>query len=176
MMKLKLLFAAILLVPAVSYAQYTGPNSKRTNFTLAELTANAKAFSKNKTLITLQGYITEQLSEKNTYVFKDETGKMNAFIPHDNLPSRPFDDKDKVLIIATLQAKKTNTLLVSKTVLMAQPAAPTQPVKANVAPKKPVMKTGAKPEVKEMKSEYIKGKQKQLKNTKEETSTKQEEK
>lgn len=163
-MRKSIFFTLLFVAPLLSFAQYTGPNANKTRYTIAEVEANAKQFSKEDKLFTLEGYVTEKLADKYRYMFKDETGILEAEIEPDNLPHRPFDEKDKVIVICMVKAKKTNLLIVSKTIVVkpfvepmpAKPKLEAKPEKDEPASEMNEMDV-AKPEAKEIQSEEIMG-------------------
>ncbi|WP_456459431.1 NirD/YgiW/YdeI family stress tolerance protein [Reichenbachiella sp.] len=165
-MRKSIFFALLFALPLLSFAQYTGPNSKKIHYTVEEVKANGPQYDKEDQLVTLHGYIIEALAEKNMYVFRDRTGKIDVEIDIDGLPHTPFDDQDLVVIIGHVKSKKEVTkILVKKTLVLhvdleelrkqnqqlkmkadgrtaAEPAKPEKPAKPAKGPKP----MGGKPE------------------------------
>ncbi|WP_422358478.1 NirD/YgiW/YdeI family stress tolerance protein [Reichenbachiella sp.] len=118
-MRKSIAFALFVIAPLVSFAQYTGPNSKKIHYTVEEVKSNGPQYDKEDHLVTLHGYIIEALAERNMYVFRDRTGKIDVKIDVDGLPHTPFDDQDLVVIIGHVKSKKGETkLLVKKTLVL----------------------------------------------------------
>ncbi|UXX78135.1 NirD/YgiW/YdeI family stress tolerance protein [Reichenbachiella carrageenanivorans] len=117
-MRKSLVFAILLIAPLLSFAQYTGPNAKKIHFTVEEILSNGAKYDKEGTAVTLHGYIIEAEEERDTYVFKDRTGKIKVEIPLDGLPHTPFDDKDLVVIIGHVKSKKETIVQVKKTMVL----------------------------------------------------------
>ena len=117
-MRKSIFFALLLVAPLLSYAQYTGPNAKKTHFTVGEVVANGPEYDKKDQLVTLHGYITEALAERNMYMFRDRTGTIKTQIDIDGLPHTPFDDKDLVVIIGHVKSKKETIINVKKTLVL----------------------------------------------------------
>lgn len=150
-MRKSIVFALLFIVPLLSFAQYTGPNSKKIHFTVEDVVSNGQQYDKEDQLVTLHGYITEALPERNMYMFRDRTGSIKTQIDVDGLPHTPFDDKDLVVIIGHVKSKKETTILVKKTLVLhvdlEELRKQNQQVKMKVDGKKP--EAPAKPEMPE---------------------------
>lgn len=117
MKSLILAVALIVSLPAVTLAQYTGPNTTHHPSSVSELKDNAGDLIKNKTIVSSLGFVVRQI-EDHKFIFQDQSGSLELLIMPDNLPAVPFDDKDKVMIIGRMQDKKTPYLEVSKTIVL----------------------------------------------------------
>lgn len=118
-MRKSVVFALLFVAPLLSFAQYTGPNSKKIHYTVEDVVSNGPQYDKEDHLVTLHGYITEALPERNMYMFRDRTGTIKTEIDVDGLPHTPFDDKDLVVIIGHVKSKKGETSIsVKKTLVL----------------------------------------------------------
>lgn len=78
-------------------AQYTGPGSHGTLFTIEQIKADASKLDKSDALVQVRGYIIEQVG-KEEYWFRDSTGKILIEIEDKDLPREPFNEKTPVII------------------------------------------------------------------------------
>ncbi|GJM31834.1 MAG: hypothetical protein DHS20C18_08350 [Saprospiraceae bacterium] len=100
MIRLKKLLLTALLLSTIGYlhAQYNGPHSTDNIYTVKEVIDNASKLDKTDTLVKLKGYIIEQLN-KDSFWFKDESGKILVEIDKKDLSSVAFDENTEVTII-----------------------------------------------------------------------------
>ena len=80
------------------HAQYTGPGAKMEYLTVKEVTDNASKLDKQDKQVKLKGFVSEQIN-KDTFWFKDETGKVRIEIEKKQMPSVPFNEKSEIFII-----------------------------------------------------------------------------
>lgn len=90
---------ALLFVFNSGFSQYQGPSFTGEITTVANVKANAASLDKTDALVKLKGYVIEKIN-KDTYWFKDETGKILVEIDDKDLPTFTFDEKTQIIIIA----------------------------------------------------------------------------
>lgn len=83
----------------VAFGQYEGPSYVGEVKTVAFVKSNAANLDKTDALVKLKGYIIEK-TNKDTYWFKDETGKILIEIKEKDLPTFAFNEKTLVIIVA----------------------------------------------------------------------------
>jgi len=76
-------------------AQYVGPGAGNKTLSVKELTDQAFRLDKSDAQVSVQGYIVKQVN-KDTYLFKDNTGSLNVEISKKHLPNRTFNDKTEL--------------------------------------------------------------------------------
>ena len=83
---------ALVLLPALAMAQYTGPGStQQPSVTNAAAATNAA----DDTLVVLEGKITSQIN-KDTYWFQDNTGKIRVEIDRKRMPATQINQNTRV--------------------------------------------------------------------------------
>lgn len=89
----------VLFISGNLYSQYTGPGTTAKFYTVKEIKDNASRLDKSDEHIKVKGYIIKQIN-KDTYEFKDNTGTILVDIDKKKLPTKPFDDKTELILIA----------------------------------------------------------------------------
>ena len=81
---------ALVLLPAVALAQYSGPGSQ------PQVTTAAAAISAaDETMVVLEGQLVSQINE-DTYWFQDQSGKIQVDIDRKRLPAEPINQHTRV--------------------------------------------------------------------------------
>ena len=81
---------ALILIPTLALAQYTGPGSQP-QVTTAAAAANAA----DDTQVILEGQLTSQIND-DTYWFQDQSGKIRVEINRKRLPAEPINQHTRV--------------------------------------------------------------------------------
>lgn len=89
---------ALGLLSVTVHAQYTGPGAKIELSTVEEIIENASKLDKSDKQVKLNGFVIEQINN-DTFWFQDKTGKVRVEIDKKQIPTIPFNEKTKVLII-----------------------------------------------------------------------------
>lgn len=79
-------------------AQYTGPGSEIKLYTVNEVIDQASKLDKSDYQIKIEGFVIEQIN-KDTFWFKDKTGKIRIEIDKKQLPTTPFNEKTELIIM-----------------------------------------------------------------------------
>jgi len=79
-------------------AQYVGPGANGKTLSVKELTDQAFRLDKSDAQVSIQGFVVKQIN-KDTYLFKDNTGSLNVEISKKHLPNRAFNDKTELKLI-----------------------------------------------------------------------------
>lgn len=88
MYKKVIMLFVVLLLSTHAYAQF---NSSRVSTTVSSI----KTMWDNS-LVILEGYLVTRLDEKQLYIFKDSTGRIEVKIEYQNFKSLSVDSKTKV--------------------------------------------------------------------------------
>ena len=91
--------SSIILLFNSANAQYNGPSNTSKTTTIEAIKKNASQLDKTDALVKVEGFVIQKIN-KDTYWFQDATGKILVEIDQKDLPSFPFDDKTKLIIIA----------------------------------------------------------------------------
>ncbi|MDX9845684.1 MAG: NirD/YgiW/YdeI family stress tolerance protein [Tenuifilaceae bacterium] len=82
---------------SIAYGQFHGPGSEVRLYTVKEVKESASKLDRSDTIVKLRGYIIKQVN-KDTFEFKDSTGKIRIELENNVMPSRTFDDKTEVVL------------------------------------------------------------------------------
>ncbi|WP_212003714.1 NirD/YgiW/YdeI family stress tolerance protein [Chitinophaga sp. HK235] len=87
-------------------------------YTIGEVLKNARQLTHDSVTVRIRGYITGKVN-RSTYLFEDRTAEIKVDIPDKFLPSKPFNDKDEVIIEALVQYEinKPVTLMANRPVV-----------------------------------------------------------
>ncbi|HVI44160.1 MAG TPA: NirD/YgiW/YdeI family stress tolerance protein [Chitinophaga sp.] len=72
------------------------------DYTIGEVLRYARQLTNDSVTVRLTGYVTRKLGG-NTYLFEDRTAEIKIDIDTRYLPTKPFTDKDPVVIRALVQ-------------------------------------------------------------------------
>lgn len=98
LLKINLVFAILLSISSLSFAQYNGPGVAIQSYTVKEIRDNAMKLDRLDKLVKVQGFIIKQINAEN-FEFRDSTGTIRVEIKRKYMPDKPFNEKTEVILI-----------------------------------------------------------------------------